>query len=77
MGSVLLLLTMTGHEQDALVGVAAGALVNLSCSLALIPRLGLMGAAAASTLGLVTWNLILAWRVRHRLGLDPTALARG
>jgi len=73
-GSVAVLLNMTGHERDVTRGVAIGAVLNIVLNLALIPAFGINGAAAASTVSLVVWNLIL-WRVVHRrLGLESSAL---
>ncbi|KTG16290.1 MULTISPECIES: flippase [unclassified Guyparkeria] len=73
-GSVAVLLNMTGHERDVTRGVALGAILNVVLNLALIPSFGMVGAAIASTSSLVVWNLIL-WRVVHRrLGLESSAL---
>lgn len=69
-GSVGVLLNMTGHER----GVAVGAALNVVLNLALIPSFGMVGAALASTVSLVVWNLIL-WRTVHRrLGLESSVL---
>ena len=76
LGPVALLLTMTGHERDALVGIAWGAGVNLLLSAVLIPPFGMIGAAVSSAASLIAWNLILAALVRRRLGIDPTCLGR-
>jgi len=73
-GSVGLLLTMSGHERDALLGLAAGLVLNSIAALLLIPHFQAAGAALSSVLGLVTWNLLLAIRVRRRVGLRPGAL---
>jgi len=74
LGPVALLLTMTGHERDALVGIAWGAGVNLLLSAVLIPPLGMIGAAVSSTASLIAWNLILVVWVRRRLGIGSTCL---
>jgi O-antigen/teichoic acid export membrane protein len=68
-----LLLNMSGHEKDTVVGSGIAVVVNLVLNLALIPAWGMTGAAAATTLSLVTWNLILIGRVRHRLGISSVA----
>ena len=73
-GSVGLLLTMSGHEHDALTGLAVGLVLNAAFALVLIPRFGATGAAMASAIGLVAWNLLLAIRVYRRIGLRPGAL---
>lgn len=73
MGSVGLILNMTGHERATLVGVACGAGVNILLSLALIPPFGVEGAAWATALSLITWNIILCWQVYRRVGIVSTA----
>ena len=72
-GSVGLLLNMSGHEKDTVVGSGIAVVVNLVLNLVLIPAWGMTGAATATTLSLVTWNLILIGRVRHRLGIHSPA----
>ena len=76
MGSVGLLLTMTGHEREATIGIAIGALVNVVLNLALIPTWGIEGAALATAAGMIVWNVVLAVWVYRRLGLDVTALGK-
>jgi O-antigen/teichoic acid export membrane protein len=71
-GSVALLLFMTGHEHDAARAISLAALINVVMDLALIPRFGIEGAAIASAVSLITWNLTLLYRVRQRLGINPT-----
>ena len=76
MGSVGLLLTMSGHERDTARGVTTAAAVNLVLNALLIPGGGIEGAAAATALSLVVWNVLLALWVHRRLGLHATALGR-
>lgn len=73
-GSVGLFLIMTGHERDSLIGQLVGLVVNVALALVLIPSLGAEGAAWASALGLVCWNVILAFMVWKRLKLRPGVL---
>ena len=73
-GSVGLLLTMSGHERDALMGLAIALVLNVIVAILLIPRYGATGAAVASALGLIAWNVLLALRVRQRVGVRPGAL---
>ena len=75
MGSVGLALLMTGHERSALVGLIAGALVDLSGIVWLVPQYGAFGAALARGAGLVVWNVLLAVAVRRRLGVALEAWA--
>ena len=76
MGSVGLLLIMTGHERDAALGVGISAIINVSLNAVLIPAWGLDGAAVATTSSLIIWNVVLAIWVYRRLGIHSTALGR-
>jgi O-antigen/teichoic acid export membrane protein len=69
-GNVLL---MTGHERAAVRGIALGLLTNLVAGLALIPPLGVTGAALAFAASLVVWNIALVLSARRRLGINATA----
>lgn len=73
-GSVGFLLNMTGHERDAARGLVIAAVVNVMLNLALIPALGVNGAALATAFSLIMWNVLLWRAVRIRLGIDSTAL---
>ena len=69
-GPVGLLLTMTGHEREALKGVAAAAIANIALNLVLIPWFGIQGAATAAALSLVIWNMLLLRSVRRHLAIE-------
>lgn len=73
-GSVGLFLTMTGHEGDTLKGQIFAIIANIAAALVLIPLLGAVGAAAAAVLGLLIWNIVLAFKFAQRLKLRPTIL---
>lgn len=75
-GSVGVLLTMTGHERDALRGVAVAAISNIALNFILIPHFGMTGAATASTLTLIIWNFLLRHSVKKRLALETIALKK-
>jgi O-antigen/teichoic acid export membrane protein len=72
-GSVGNILNMTGHEGDTVFASGVAALSNLVLNLALIPVLGIRGAAAATALSLVLWNVILVFRVHSRVGVISLA----
>lgn len=64
-GVVQTLLNMTGHSRDTLKGVTAGGITNVLLNLLLVPRLGAVGAAAATSSGIVVENVtcsLLAWQ---------------
>ena len=72
-GSVGVLLNMSGHERDTACGLALAAGINILLNLALIPPLGPKGAAIATSVSMITWNVILWWFVRKRLGINSLA----
>lgn len=73
-GSVGTILNMTGHERDSAVGMVIGAATNVVFCMLLIPHWGPEGAAIASGLSLIVWNLVLMHFVKRRTGLASTAL---
>lgn len=72
MGWVSLLLVMTGHEREAAFGVGVSAVLNLLLNASLIPFFGLTGAAVATGLSMVAWNIILAVVATRRAGVNCT-----
>lgn len=71
-GSVGVLLNMTGHERVTAMGFGIGAISNLILNAALIPILGMIGAAIASSISMALWNLILAIKVYKLIGIHST-----
>ena len=76
MGSVGLLLTMTGNERDAGIVIGTLLLGNILLSLVLIPTYGVVGAATATTVYLVFSNLLLGFFVFRRTGIVPSIFGR-
>jgi O-antigen/teichoic acid export membrane protein len=70
-GGVGIVLVTAGEERGLLVGIAAGAGVNVLLNLLLIPPFGALGAATATAVSIVAWNVILGLMVRGRTGLVP------
>jgi len=68
------MLSMSGHEQKALIYVLAGALANAVLCLLLIPRFGLNGAALASAAGGLVMNGLLAANERRLTGVTSSVL---
>ncbi|HEY9110389.1 MAG TPA: oligosaccharide flippase family protein [Rhodanobacteraceae bacterium] len=68
------LMTMTRYERQASWFMALAAVLNVVFSVALIPIFGLMGAALATALGSVAWNVSGLTFVRSRLHVNPTVL---
>lgn len=74
MGSVALLLTMTGHQVSTVKAVMASAMLNIILNAALIPGHGIEGAAIATAASQAVWHIWLAIVVYRRLGIHSTAL---
>jgi O-antigen/teichoic acid export membrane protein len=70
-GSVGVVLVTAGREKALLVGVASGAGVNILLNLLLIPPFGAMGAATATAVSIIVWNLVLGVLVKRKTGLTP------
>jgi O-antigen/teichoic acid export membrane protein len=72
-GIVVYLATLTGRERPALVIFLSALAISLVLNLLLIPRLGIVGAAVASSTALSFWNLAMLAFVRRELGIDASA----
>jgi len=77
MGPVGLLLMMTGNQATAARVMTGCAILNVALNAALIPRFGLIGAAAATAGTMALWNALMLAVVLRRLGLNPTAVGSG
>lgn len=73
-GSVSFLMTMTGHQRESLHILVIAAGLNLMLQLALIPNFGMLGAAIATALATVFWNLFMRQYIRKTMGFDPSVL---
>lgn len=74
MGSVGVILVMTGHEKTVAASFSLAAALNLTLSAALIPQWGIMGAATATACSIIIWNTLLMLKIRRFLKIDTTAL---
>ena len=70
-GSVGMFLIMSGHERDTLTGQTIALFLNIAAAYLLIPSYGADGAAYAAAIGLITWNIILAFKLVQRLRIRP------
>ena len=70
-GSVGHLLTMTGSQRLAAQIAGSGAFLNVILNLVLIPVWGIVGAAVATALSTIGWNVAAVVGVRRRLGINP------
>nr|WP_319825148.1 polysaccharide biosynthesis C-terminal domain-containing protein [Thalassovita sp.] len=73
-GSSISLLNMSGHERIAMRGIGLAAVFNVLLNLLLIPGFGIEGAAAATAVSTILWNVLLWHGVKTRLGIDCSPL---
>jgi O-antigen/teichoic acid export membrane protein len=69
------MITMTGREAAGAAMQAGGALFSVALCFALARPLGVVGAAAASSAGVIAWNVAMAVFVLRCLGLRPGPIA--
>lgn len=68
-GSVGFLMTMTGHQREMALVITGSAILNIILNVLMIPIWGIQGAAFATSVSTISWNLILMYLVWKRLGL--------
>ncbi|THD45000.1 MAG: exopolysaccharide biosynthesis protein [Bradyrhizobium sp.] len=73
-GSQLHVMTMTEHERGAAALLILSAAVNVVASIVFIRILGLTGAAIATTIALIVWNVAMAFFISRHLRLLPGVL---
>jgi len=75
-GPVERLLNMLGHQYVCALAYAAAFVMNVVLCVALVPRFGGHGAAAATSLSLLLETVLLFHVARHRLGLHMLAFGK-
>ncbi len=75
-GPVERLLNMLGHQHICALAYALSFVMNVVLCLALVPRFGGHGAAAATSISLSFETVLLFWIVRQRLGLHVLAFGK-
>lgn len=76
-GAVSFLLNMTGHERQTAYGMAAAAGLNVVLNFILVPVWGIEGAAAATSISMIGWNVLLWLAVRNRMGISSLPIKIG
>lgn len=71
-GAVAILLVMTKHEAQAARAMTIGAVLNIILNAILIPIAGLVGAAIATGISTIVWNILLITLAIRHLKLNPT-----
>jgi O-antigen/teichoic acid export membrane protein len=74
-GFVGLMMSMTGHQNQSALILGISTIVNILLNVLLIPRWGVMGAAVATGITTVLWNISMLIYVRTRLRIDPSILS--
>ena len=75
-GPVERLLNMLGHHHICALAYALAFVMNVALCIALVPKFGGHGAAAATSISLVFETVLLFWIVRKRLGLHMLAFGK-
>jgi O-antigen/teichoic acid export membrane protein len=75
-GPVERLLNMLGHQHICALAYALAFVMNVVLCVALVPRFGGHGAAAATSISLAFETVLLFWIVRRRLGLHMLAFGK-
>jgi O-antigen/teichoic acid export membrane protein len=75
-GPVERLLNMLGHQHICALAYALAFAMNMVLCIALVPRFGGHGAAAATSISLVFETVVLFWIARQRLGLHVLAFGK-
>jgi O-antigen/teichoic acid export membrane protein len=66
-GSVGYILQMTGHQKFHQNVILIGTIMNITLNWILIPVYGLVGAAIASAIGMIFWNVFFSIKVKSIL----------
>jgi O-antigen/teichoic acid export membrane protein len=73
-GSVGLLMAMTGHQNQSAFIMGVCFFINILLNLVFISYWGINGAALATSLSAMLWNILLLIYIRKNIDLDPTLL---
>jgi O-antigen/teichoic acid export membrane protein len=68
------LLNMSGQEKRVTRAMLVALIVNAALILLLVPSMGNVGAAWATSIALVTWNFLAWWDCRRFVGFDTSVL---
>ena len=73
-GAAGYLLLMTGNEKPALFAVIISTIINVVLCYCLIPLWGVNGAAIASCICMIIWNVYMAVAAKMKTGINPTCI---
>jgi O-antigen/teichoic acid export membrane protein len=72
-GSVGYFLSMSGYERETLKGQILAVVINVIMCLSLVPFWGAIGSAIGVAVGLISWNALLFYMVKRRIGIKSSA----
>ena len=75
LGPVGMLLNMCGYEKYSVFWLVVATLANVILNLILIPRVGMTGAALASLVSILIWNLGFWITAKIKIGVDGSVLS--
>jgi len=73
-GPMGIFLSMAGHERNTMIGSIFGVLLSFCLTLTLIPRLGINGAALATSISLILMKATYSWFAYKKLGIPPSII---
>jgi len=76
MGPAILLLNMTKNEAFVAKVIVTFALINLLLNITLVPKFGLIGAAVANSIVIMSWNFLLSIIVYKKLSIYSSILGK-
>jgi O-antigen/teichoic acid export membrane protein len=74
-GPVGLLMTMTAYQNEAALIIGCAAALNIVMNYLFIPLFGIQGAAMATVITAILWNMALLTRVAKHLNINPTIIS--
>ena len=74
-GAVSWLLNMTGHERYTATTFGLSAVINIILNATLIPSFGIEGAAIATALSTIVWNILLLVIAQRKLQINTLPIA--
>jgi O-antigen/teichoic acid export membrane protein len=75
LGSVGLMLNMAGYEREVAKTFWSCIVLNLILAITLVHFFAAIGVAISTAVSMVTWNMMLYFKVKRRLGVDPSILS--
>ncbi len=72
LGSVGNILTMTGNEKTAFRIILLSLIINIILNLLLVPSMGINGAAIATGVSTIVWNVLMWYAVKQKVNINAS-----